>query len=159
MNRSHGSARALGWFFVVNIVLCAGVFSSAPITIAQRTSSAVTEPDGKSEYVTGAVLWTQSSAEYRALAYQTFTLARLRLDQGLRTSGFKRRANAKPPAIIVDIDETVLDNTRYEASLVLRGLSCDPVLWTEWCQRAGAGAVPGALDFLKYAARRGIHVF
>ena len=42
-----------------------------------------TVPDN--EYQTGAILWTQSSAEYRALAYQAFALARLRFDADLRT--------------------------------------------------------------------------
>ncbi len=158
MNESHLSKRAFEWSFIVNIVLCTVLFSSAPLAIAQTTSS-VTEQCPNSEYLTGAVLWTQSSAEYRALAYQTFTLARLRLDQDLRSYGAKHGPQLRRPAVIVDIDETVLDNSRYEAELVLRGLSFDPVTWTAWCQRADAGAVPGAVDFVKYAARRGVHVF
>jgi 5'-nucleotidase (lipoprotein e(P4) family) len=43
--------------------------------------------------------------------------------------------------------------------LVLRGLPYDPQAWRAWCERAEAGAVPGAVDFLTYAARRGVKVF
>ncbi|HVI70702.1 MAG TPA: 5'-nucleotidase, lipoprotein e(P4) family [Pyrinomonadaceae bacterium] len=113
------------------------------------------------EYQTGAVLWTQSSAEYRAIAYQTFSLARLRLDQALATgkSGRALRRGMKPPAIIVDIDETVLDNSRFQADLILKGVAYSPAAWQAWCDRAETGSVPGAVEFLAYAFRRGVHVF
>jgi 5'-nucleotidase (lipoprotein e(P4) family) len=105
------------------------------------------------EYQTGAILWTQSSAEYRALAYQSFSLARIRLDQVLK------RRTAKPPAVIVDVDETVMDNSRFQAELVLREATYTSEAWQAWCERAEAGSVPGALEFLTYAARRGVRVF
>ena len=110
------------------------------------------------EYQTGAVLWTQSSAEYRALALQAFSLAKLRLDQDLAQHR-SRRSKVKPPAIIVDSDETVLDNSRFQAELILRGVAYTPQAWTAWCEQAEAGAVPGAVEFLSYAFRRGARVF
>lgn len=110
------------------------------------------------EYQTGAVLWMQSSAEYRALAFQAFSLAKLRLDQDLAQHR-SRRSKVKPPAIIVDSDETVLDNSRFQAELILRGVAYTPQAWTAWCEHAEAGAVPGAVEFLNYAFRRGARVF
>jgi 5'-nucleotidase (lipoprotein e(P4) family) len=112
------------------------------------------------EYQTGAVLWTQTSAEYRALAYQTFALAKLRLDSLQRNEkrGNARRSS-KPLAVIVDVDETVLDNSRFQAELVLRSIPYTSETWQEWVDRAEAGAVPGAVDFLNYAFRRGVRVF
>ena len=110
------------------------------------------------EYQTGAVLWTQSSAEYRALAFQTFSLAKLRLDQDLAQHR-SRRSKALRPAIIVDADETVLDNSRFQAELILRGAAYTPQAWTAWCDRAEAGAVPGAVEFLNYASQHGVRVF
>jgi len=113
------------------------------------------------EYQTGAVLWTQSSAEYRALAYQAFTLARLRLDQDLRSRPSQGGKAGRLPAraVIVDVDETVLDNSRFQAELILRKVAYTPESWRAWCERAEAGAVPGAVEFLQYAARRGVRVF
>lgn len=108
------------------------------------------------EYQSYAVLWTQSSAEYRALALQAFNLARLRLDQDLAQHSRRR---AKRPAIIVDADETVLDNSRFQAELILRNVGYTAEAWTAWVNRAEAGAVPGALEFLNYAFRRGARVF
>jgi 5'-nucleotidase (lipoprotein e(P4) family) len=146
--------------FCVTILVVTQVFSTAqaPSTARQGVVD--------NEYQTGALLWTQSSAEYRALAYQTFALARLRLDENLRSRGAQSRGNtrrsARTPqraAVIVDADETVLDNSRFQAELVVRELPYDPQTWRAWCQRAEAGAVPGAVDFLNYAARRGVRVF
>jgi 5'-nucleotidase (lipoprotein e(P4) family) len=92
---------------------------------------------------------------------QAFSLARVRLDQVLQNRKKSRsgRRAAKPLAIVVDVDETVLDNSRYQAELVLRGVAYSTETWQAWCERAEAGAVPGAVDFLNYAAHRGVRVF
>ena len=143
-----------------------GLFLSTVLLLTQflstaQTPSTATQPAVDNEYQTGAILWTQSSAEYRALAYQTFVLARLRLDEKLRSRELRRNIRRSPQraAVIVDADETVLDNSRFQAELVLRGLPYDAKAWHDWCERAEAGAVPGAVDFLTYAARRGVRVF
>jgi 5'-nucleotidase (lipoprotein e(P4) family) len=133
-----------------------------PVAVLAQTSapSMSRQTSADNEYQTGAVLWTQSSAEYRALAYQSFSLAKLRLDQALanRKSGHARQS-AKPPAVVVDVDETVLDNSRFQAELILRGAAYTSEAWQAWVDRAEADAVPGAIDFLNYASRRGVHVF
>jgi len=141
--------------FFTTVLLLSQVFSTA------QTPSTASKTSVDNEYQTGAILWTQSSAEYRALAYQTFVLARLRLDENLRSHELRRNIRRSPQraAVIVDADETVLDNSRFQAELVLRGLPYDSQAWRAWCQRAEAGAVPGAVDFLTYAARRGVRVF
>jgi len=143
--------------FCVALLVLAQVFSTA------QTPSPSRETVVDNEYQTGAILWTQSSAEYRAIAYQTFAMARWRLDESLRSHNERRGGNThrspQRAAVIVDADETVLDNSRFQAELVLRGLPYDPQAWRAWCERAEAGAVPGAIDFLTYAARRGAKVF
>jgi 5'-nucleotidase (lipoprotein e(P4) family) len=155
---SSQTSRAVKWFLVVVMVSVGASFSSSQWAIAQTASSAAAQGTADNEYQTGAVLWTQSSAEYRALAYQTFVLARLQLDQALQ-SHRTRRGGASRAAVIVDADETVLDNSRFQAELILHGLPYEPSGWKAWCDRAEAGAVPGAVDFLKHAARRGVRVF
>jgi 5'-nucleotidase (lipoprotein e(P4) family) len=158
MNQSQRSSRAIKLLLVVVMISGGASFHSHQFAFAQTASSAVAQGKADNEYQTGALLWTQSSAEYRALAYQTFVLARLRLDQDLQRRRAKRNARSRA-AVIVDADETVLDNSRFQAELVLRGLPYEPSGWRAWCERAEAGAVPGAVDFLKYAAHRGVRVF
>jgi 5'-nucleotidase (lipoprotein e(P4) family) len=123
-------------------------------TMAQSSSTAA-QSQADNEYQVGAVLWTQSSGEERALAYQAFTLARMVLDQDLRMN----RRNRMKRAIVVDVDETILDNSRYQATLIRNRRPYESQSWTNWVNRADADPVPGAAEFLRYAASRGVHVF
>ncbi|MEZ6196935.1 MAG: HAD family acid phosphatase [Planctomycetota bacterium] len=112
-----------------------------------------------------AVAWVQSSAEYRAIARQTWRAVgaalETRLDEtsGSAVLGDDWRGIARPPALIVDVDETVLDNSPFEARLVARGESYSPRAWAEWVREANALPVPGALEALGRAAELGIAVF
>lgn len=143
--------------FVRTLVL--SCFLLVPINLwAQTPGPSMSRQTGPDlEYQVGTILWTQTSAEYRALAYQAFDLAKLRLDQTLAKQ--KNVRAAKPIAIVVDVDETVLDNSRFQAELILRGVGYTPQAWQAWCDRAEAGAVPGAAEFLNYAAGKGVRVF
>jgi 5'-nucleotidase (lipoprotein e(P4) family) len=117
-------------------------------------AQAPAEP-AQNTYIEGATLWQQSSAERRALSYQAFTLARMILDRDLRMN----RRNRKPRAVVVDIDETILDNSRFEGMLLRNRVNYNQKDWTEWINRAEAEAVAGAVQFLRYAVSRGVQVF
>lgn len=97
-------------------------------------------------------LFQQRAAEYRALCFQAYNIARLRLDMYKPVSG-------KPKAIITDIDETLLDNSPYEASQVLQGKDYDQASWYQWTSKGSADTLPGAVSFLKYAASKGVSIF
>ena len=128
------------------VVLTLSVAACSVTALAQKADN---------EYQVGAILWTQSSGEKTALAYQAFALARLRLDQDFRAN----RRSKLPRAVIVDVDETVLDNSRFPAMLVKTHRASESKIWTEWCHRAEATALPGAIEFLRYANSRGARVF
>jgi len=106
------------------------------------------------EYQTGAVLWMQASGERAALSYQAFALARMVLDRDLRSSRTRMRR-----ALVVDIDETIMDNSRYQAWLIKNHQSFNDQTWLTWVNRAEATAIPGAVEFLNYANSRGVRVF
>lgn len=110
-------------------------------------------PVNSSERLLMATLYHQTAAEYRALCYQSYNLAKLRLDEALKTKMDKK------PAVIVDVDETVLDNSNYEARQILDGTSYSFETWKTWTDLCAAIPVPGALEFLKYAASKGVDVF
>lgn len=129
--------------------------TSLGIALTTICSTATFAQKVNNEYQVGAILWTQTSAEKAALSYQAFSLARLRLDQDFRTN---RRRRVKR-AVIVDIDETVLDNSRYQAKLAKEQRPFEAKTWTDWCNRAQATALPGAVEFLRYANSRGVRVF
>jgi len=100
-----------------------------------------------------ATVFQQQAAEYRALAYQSFTLALQALKADLDD-----RSVSKPRAIITDVDETVLDNSPYQAYCILQEVDY-PEFWDEWCRMARARAVPGALEFFRMASGYGVDIF
>lgn len=113
-----------------------------------------------------AVLWVQRSAEYRALTTQTFRAAADHLDAALAEKNWDalvpgERDNADdsaglPPAVILDVDETVLDNSPYQARLVRDGLEYNEVTWAAWVAEKKARAVPGVVEFAKAAQAKGV---
>lgn len=112
-----------------------------------------------------AVLWVQSALEYEATALQSFRLAQLQLDAALQDPGWTAAleqtgdSSKLPPAVIVDVDETVLDNSYYQARMVRDGTEFSPTTWDPWVMEAKATAIPGAREFTQYAAERGVTIF
>ncbi len=114
------------------------------------------------EYQAGATLWVQKAAEYRAVAYQAFNLARWQLDADLDKKNFKKLPKAeqkKPRAIVVDVDETVLDNSPAQAFGIKNRVGFDLPGWYNWGEMRKAKAIPGAVEFLNYAVSKGVKVF
>ncbi|MFH2096184.1 MAG: 5'-nucleotidase, lipoprotein e(P4) family [Bacteroidota bacterium] len=101
-----------------------------------------------------ATLWYQKSAEMRACSYQAYNLARFRLIENKNLCAEK----SKPFAVVLDIDETVLDNSPFEANCVLKGAGYSKESWMEWTRQANADALPGAVEFTIFARSEGIEV-
>lgn len=96
-----------------------------------------------------AISWMQESGEYRALAYQAFNYSKLAFDNAI-AKGIKN------PVVVVDIDETVLDNSSYQAGLVDTDKAFSPSSWNAWVKAKKAKAIPGAVEFVNYVnANRG----
>lgn len=106
------------------------------------------------EHTVQAVLWVQRSGEYRALCHQAFNLARRVLDEELKASPAPKKR-----AVVVDVDETVLDNSPYQARLIKTRQSYTTASWRQWVDLARAEAMAGAVEFLKHASSRGVEVF
>lgn len=114
------------------------------------------------EYQVGAVLFMQKAAEFRALAYQAFNVARMQLDADFDKKTVKKLPKAERKrvrAVVVDIDETVLDNSPHQAEMIKNRMPFTPAVWTAWVNRRQAKPIPGAVDFLKYANAKGVRVF
>lgn len=106
------------------------------------------------EQLVMATLWMQASAEFRALSYQAFNIAKMQLDAKLAA-----QQGEKKLAVIVDADETVIDNSAYEAYLVGNNFGYSSETWDKWMAAAEATAMPGATEFLNYAKDKGVEVF
>src|SRR5437868_2795173 len=98
------------------LVLCS-VSATYFVTISTaKQGVGIVQSNADNEYQVGATLYMQKAAEYRALTYQAFNLARWQLDADLKNDGKLPRGEQKRPrAVVVDIDETVLDNSPSQA--------------------------------------------
>jgi len=112
-----------------------------------------------------AVLWVQTSAEYRACAEQAYRAAKEKLDVALKVQNWSAAPEQQknyyhlPPAVILDIDRTVLDNSPFQAQLLKEGRRFSRDLWEEWVSKVKASPVPGALEFVKYAQSKKVEIF
>lgn len=112
-----------------------------------------------------AVAWLQTAAEYRAAAAQGYAAASRSLDFALADSSWTAALEQQgaygrlPPAVVLDVDETVLDNSPYQVRLIADRESFDDESWGRWVREARADPVPGALAFTRAAERAGVTVF
>ena len=87
------------------------------------------------------IRWVRESGEYAALCEQTFKLAWESLRSDLRSAPIQ-------VAIVMDLDETVLDNSMYQVEITDKGEGFTMETWVEWVNRAHAGAVTGVKSFI-----------
>lgn len=113
-----------------------------------------------------ATLWMQQSVEYKANAITVFALARIRLDQALADKSWTAAPNEQkgdfaslPPAVVLDVDETILDNSLYQAWMLKNNQTFSTKTWNQFCADQVSLAIPGAVDFTKYADSKGVKVF
>jgi 5'-nucleotidase (lipoprotein e(P4) family) len=113
-----------------------------------------------------ATLWTQRSVEYKANALTVFALARIRLDEALVDRSWTAAPAEQtgdyqtlPSAIILDIDETLLDNSKYQVWMMKNDKTFSTKTWNEFCAAQISTAIPGALEFVKYADSKNVKIF
>lgn len=156
------------------IVACAPA-AAPPVTAPDQpaaTTAATSQPAVAATTVTpadesvDAVLWVQTSVEYRATALQAYAAARRQLDAALGDTAWTAAVEQQgkplaglPPAIVLDADETVLDNSAFQARLIQDQAAYNEENWSAWVAERKAQAVPGAVAFTRYAAERGVAVF
>lgn len=116
-------------------------------------SSLAFSQNASKTYSVQAVNYFQTAAEVKALQIQAYNFAKVSLDLALVSL-----PASKPFAIVVDIDETLLDNSPYQARQILSGESY-PNGWKEWVEEASAKAIPGSVEFLNYANDRHVAIF
>jgi len=101
-----------------------------------------------------SVLWFQRSAEMQALFYQGYNTAKSSLVENL-----KKTSGDKPLAVILDIDETILDNSPAEAYQIMNNVPFSLTMWKKWVNMASAKPLPGALEFTRFADSLNVEVF
>ena len=139
----------------------------APHTAAVPTAAATASgsPSRDTHEQLQAVLWMQSSAEYWALSAPVYSRARAALDAAIAdpswTAALEQEGtnfSGLPMSVVMDLDETLFDNSTFQGQLVLDRTTYSPERWGRWVALAAATEVPGAVDFVKYARARKVRV-
>lgn len=144
--------------FVLLVGACRGTRDAVATTAPEATAQLAAQG-------TDAVLWQNTSAEAYWLYKQGYDQATNRLELSLQELDEEEQMvdsmewDRRPRAVIVDIDETVLDNSPYQVNAIRRGRTFDQNDWREWTDKASAKACPGAVEFLVHAEESGCEVF
>lgn len=137
------------------VALACAALASAP-----AMAGTVPERDGLN-----ALVWKQTSAEYRAVTMGAFAAARAALETALAdpdwTAALEQSGPVRdlPPAVILDLDDTILDTGPYQAWLITTGRSYSAESFSDWVEERGVDPVPGARDYLAFLERHGITPF
>lgn len=113
-----------------------------------------------------ATLWMQRSVEYKANCLTAYTLARMRFDEALADKKWTGAPNEQkgdyqnlPPAVIADVDETLIDNSLYQVWMMKNDKTFSLETWSKFCATQTSTAIPGAVEFCKYADSKGAKIF
>jgi 5'-nucleotidase (lipoprotein e(P4) family) len=142
-----------------SLLLCA---VCASVAIAQTTSA---QAVAQTHENLNAVIWMQTAAEYRAATIQTYRAAEASMMRALHDKNWtaaveqRRPVPDLPPAVILDLDETVFDNSVYQARLTATAGTFNDESWQKWVAEKKAGLVPGAREFLLTAHANGVGLF
>ena len=106
-----------------------------------------------------ATLWIRNSSEFRASSEGIYRNATAALARALADTRWTAEPtqngdySALPPAVIMDIDDTVLDNSEAQARMILHGACAATfeAFWDAWVAERAAPSVPGAADFIRAA--------
>jgi len=125
--------------FGLALTASAACRSAAPSAPPQAPTAPVVAPATRPPE---SIRWTRDSAEHRAVFLQVYRAA---------TAHVEREAAARAPgtwAVVLDADETVLDNSLYQLERARAGKPFDAESWRAWCARREAVPLPGAQAFL-----------
>ncbi|MET4569014.1 5'-nucleotidase, lipoprotein e(P4) family [Rhodanobacter soli] len=138
-----------------------------PVAVAPAVPAASTAPAAVAANDNlNAVAWSQTAIEHDLIYLQTYRDAQARLlaalhdrhwdalGKGDRTTPLR----GLKPAVILDIDETVLDNSPFAARMVQGNHEYNEADWAAWCREENARALPGAVEFTRFAAKHGVAV-
>jgi 5'-nucleotidase (lipoprotein e(P4) family) len=129
-------------------IIISGIIVSSVLSGCRQGAQTNTQ-----EHLLQSVTWYQQSAEMKAIYIQSYNWASRVLKEKAE------QVQGKPIAVILDIDETMLDNSPQTARQIVDGVPFSDEIWDEWCLLSKAEPLPGALDFTSEAADMGVELF
>lgn len=146
-------------------VPCDCPLATTPADVPAASEAVVESACGMSENRNlHAVAWTQTAVEFDGVTVSVYRGAIEALRTGVSEGWLAAPEQAEagpdlPTAVVLDLDETVLDNSAYQAWLMVSGESYSDPTWEDWCDDAAATLIPGAQDYLNAASELGVTVY
>jgi acid phosphatase len=140
--------------YVLLAAMILGGCSTAPQSVPAEPSA----PDD----IDIGILWIENSAEYQAVSAQVYATARRDLPRLLASPEWtalpgEHDVAGKPPAIILDVDETVVSNARYQETLRYQPYS--RFAHFDWMRNNAVAPIRGAAEMIDAARAAGVEVF
>ena len=105
------------------------------------------------------VRWVRESNEYKSLCYQIYSNATTNLNRQVGVNPYSlNNKDLSTYAIVMDLDETVLDNSQYQVELLDKNESFNMTSWAKWVNREEAKLVPGAKEYIDVVRSYGIQL-
>lgn len=129
------------------------VIMAAYLVSCSGSKEAMSDTAVLATQTTDATIWYAESAENDYIYLQLYHYATQIVAKKTGRDG------KRPRAVVLDLDETVLDNSPYQYRMIAKGQTYTPETWNQWVNEASAEALPGALDFVRYCEQMGVEVF
>ncbi len=104
------------------------------------------------------VRWVRESKEYVALCNQVYANAIDKLKDTISPNNYSLNIINNNYAVVMDLDETVLDNSDYQVELYNKNEQYNPDSWDEWVVKEDAKLVPGAYDYISFLRNHNIQI-
>lgn len=140
--------------FMHSALLSIALLACTTTKQAPKPETSIDESILLSQQNADASIWYNTSAENYYLYSQTYAYATSLLAEKLTSL-----KPGMPPAVVLDIDETVLDNSPYMLELVQRGETYAEESWDKWVNKANCNVLPGAKEFLSFCEENGVTVY
>jgi acid phosphatase len=134
------------------------------LALTACATAPATQPCRLSDATINATLWMQTSAEYQAITREVYGTATRNLDAAINDQSWtavedRHSCSSCPPAVILDLDETVLDTSGHQTTLIRSGAGYSEAHWHEWVMHDASNVIEAARDFLLGAQKRGVGIF
>jgi len=136
-----------------------------PLAACATAPQPASPPCRVSDATINATLWMQTSAEYKAITREIYETADRNLDAAIADKSWTAATEQKsvdasmPPAIILDLDETVIDTSGHQTQLIRENLEYSEEHWHNWAMHDASNAIEAAKDFLLDAQKKGVAIF
>ena len=104
------------------------------------------------------VRWVRESNEYIVLCNQVYANAINKLKDTLSPNQYSLNILHNNYAVVMDLDETVLDNSYYQVELYNKKEKYNPDSWDEWVLKEEAGLVPGTYEYIRFLRNNNIQI-